>query len=106
MGFGITGTRGAIPIWAPVMRSLHRDLPEKRFEYSDGLETREICPVSHGLSGLYCPNPYDEMFLVGVLPENCHIHSTTASRDTSNVLDFFGTQQPSKSPGGSGGLIF
>jgi membrane carboxypeptidase/penicillin-binding protein len=108
MGHGITGTRGAIPIWAPIMTALHRDLPEKKFTYSSGLETREVCSISHGLATIYCPGPYNEMFLQGVLPEVCQIHSPTKRRDTSNVLDFFGTQSsPSRNSGGSGGgLMF
>jgi len=103
MGYGITGTRGAIPIWAPVMKSLHRNLPEENFTYGGGLETREVCKVSHGLAGLYCPNPYNEMFILGVLPEPCEIHSINTRRDTSNVLNFFGTQSPQKQ---SSGLMF
>lgn len=105
MGYGITGTRGAIPIWAPVMISLHKDLPEENFRYSGGLEYREICPVSHGVATLYCPNPYKEMFLYGVTPSECKIHSITAKRDTANILDFFGTQAPSKSSSNDG-LMF
>ena len=105
MGGTITGTRGAIPIWAPVMRSLHRELPEEAFVFSGGLETREICTASRGLANIYCPRPYNEMFLQGVLPSPCDIHRLGARRDTSNTINFFGTQAPSRG-GSSGGLMF
>jgi hypothetical protein len=74
------------------MKSLHRDLPVKDFEYeSGGLESREICPISHQIANNYCPNPYREIFLLGIVPENCAVHTTTANLDTSNVLKYFGT---------------
>jgi penicillin-binding protein 1A len=104
MGVGITGTRGAIPIWAPVMKSLHRDLPEERFVYSGGIVSHEICPVSHEVANNYCPNPYVELFLYEAVPEMCSIHSTVARRDTSNVLNFFGSQPSSKPT--TNGLMF
>ena len=105
MGAGITGTRGAIPIWAPVMRALHRDLPEESFVYSGRLEVREVCSVSHELASIYCPNPYNEMFLHGITPSDCSVHRMTTRRDASNALDFFGTQAPSRNRTG-GGLMF
>ncbi|MDR0304696.1 MAG: PBP1A family penicillin-binding protein [Chitinispirillales bacterium] len=104
MGMGITGSRGAIPIWTPVMKSLHRDLQVKNFE-SDSLEIQEICPISHELANNYCPNPYKEVFLPGIFPNKCSIHTVGENRDTSNALKYFGTPPPQNTPANTG-LIF
>jgi len=106
MGLGITGSRGAIPIWTPTMKSLHRNLPEENFTFGSagGLQRAEICPVSHGTANKYCPNPYAELFLSGRLPEECSVHTTQSKRDTSNVLDYFGTTPTQKNTGS--GLMF
>ncbi|MCL1947256.1 MAG: PBP1A family penicillin-binding protein [Chitinivibrionia bacterium] len=101
MGHGVTGTRGAIPIWVPTMKSLHRNLPEENFTYSGGLVNREICLTSYGLASIYCPSSYAEIFLVSAIPQECTIHSPNAKRDTTNVLDFFGTQQQQKTTNGN-----
>jgi penicillin-binding protein 1A len=105
MGLGITGSRGAIPIWTPVMKSLHHDLRVKDFERFDGLTVRDICPVSRGVANNYCPNPYKEIFIIGVTPEYCDVHSPDGNRDASNVLKYFGTT-PSQNTTTNNGLMF
>jgi len=104
MGLGITGSRGAIPIWTPVMKALHRDLQVKSFD-SGCLEALEICPVSHKIANNYCPNPYREVFMPGAYPHRCDVHTTGGSRDTSNVLKYFGTT-PSHNIPANTGLMF
>jgi len=105
MGRGITGSRGAIPIWLPVMRSLHRDLPVQDFETTGILEVKEVCSVSRGLAGIYCPNPYNEFFMPEVFPDVCTMHAVTSVRDTSNMLKFFGTP-PQNNTSDNSGLMF
>ncbi|MCL2845890.1 MAG: PBP1A family penicillin-binding protein [Chitinivibrionia bacterium] len=104
MGQGVTGSSGAIPIWAPVMHALHRDLPVAEFVYaSEGLITLELCPVSNERASIRCPNPYQEMFLIGTVPPTCNVHGASNVRDAREI---FGTQPTHTPATPSGGVMF
>lgn len=98
MGYGVTGARGAIPIWVPTMKSLHRDRPSAKFEPPQGIVAARICEQTHGLATRYCPNTSREIFAAEHLPDTCDVHVLGRRRNKNDVLNYFGTQsRPRKS---------
>jgi penicillin-binding protein 1A len=92
MGHGVTGSRGAIPIWVPTMAALHRDLPEENFEAPEGIVRARICNQTHLVNSGYCPAPYEEEFRADVLPDTCDVHLPgVARRKKGGVIDLFGS---------------
>ncbi|MBD3319804.1 MAG: PBP1A family penicillin-binding protein, partial [Chitinivibrionales bacterium] len=73
MGY-VTGAKGAIPIWVPLMQGLHTDLPVRSFARPSGVIAAKICNKSHKLAGRYCSDISYEYFIAGKLPEKCDIH--------------------------------
>ncbi len=95
MGHGVTGSRGAIPIWVPTMKALHRDLPRAAFKRPEGVMTARVCKESNLLATKYCPKTFDEVFIVESLPDTCEEHGIR-QRKSGNVIQRFGTQKRSR----------
>jgi penicillin-binding protein 1A len=93
MGRGITGSRGAIPIWLGTMFALHRDLPIARFSRPAGITSARICDKTHGIATRYCPVCYDEVFDQGSLPDTCDVHVLNKRRRNDNRIDMFGSDK-------------
>lgn len=96
MGYGVTGGRGAIPIWAPVMNALHEDLPRKGFYAPKGIVTHRICKKSHGVALSHCPSGYDEVFTEGTIPDTCTVHERYNRASDDNIISRFGSETPAK----------
>ena len=62
-------------IWSNVMKSIHSNLPNKKFEISSGIITTKICRTSGKVANSSCPDSYTEYFLKGSLPDLCTQHS-------------------------------
>ena len=62
-------------IWSNVMKSIHSNLPNKKFEISSGIVTTKICRASGKVANSSCPDTYTEYFLKGSLPDLCTQHS-------------------------------
>jgi penicillin-binding protein 1A len=96
MGRGVTGARGTIPVWATAMKQLHRNLPVEKFVLPETIIKEMICSKSYGLATRYCPKTYEELFLIsGKLPKECSEHAIEESRDSSDVIEFFGSGENS-----------
>ncbi|MFW5775413.1 MAG: penicillin-binding transpeptidase domain-containing protein, partial [Chitinivibrionales bacterium] len=96
MGYGVTGARGAIPIWVPTMKALHRELPVQRFSPTAGITTARVCEKSHGIARRFCSSFYEEYFKVDQLPDSCTVHTDGRRRNVNNVINRFGTQSQSR----------
>ena len=71
----IYGSRGAGPIWHNFMESVLQDAPVEEFAVPDGLETKQVCPISGKLHTERCPPARSELFVTGTAPtEPCDIH--------------------------------
>jgi penicillin-binding protein 1A len=91
MGRGITGGRGAIPIWKEVMKALHSELPRTSFEISSDVVKRRVCAETGQLAGSYCPETSSTYFLAHTIPDECEEHTGKSRRDSSNIINYFGT---------------
>ena len=93
LGYGMTGALGAIPLYAKAMIALHRNLPEMRFEKPDSVVSEKVCSISHKIATAYCPQSYDEYFILGKQPETCDMHGPQKARST-DIMNMFGPKQP------------
>lgn len=93
MGHGVTGARGAIPIWVPTMKALHRDLPIRQFSRPSGIVTAGVCGETHKIAGRYCPGVYEEIFAEGSLPDSCDVHFPGRRPGGSRGGDVFGSKR-------------
>ncbi len=94
MGYGITGSKGTVPIWVPAMKALHRDLPVRSFSPPEGITRTRVCEKSHGIARKFCPGFYEEYFAADNLPDSCDVHMSGRRRNVDNVISRFGTQTP------------
>ena len=70
---GISGNASAT-IWGRVMRNVHGDLPNARFERPDGVVTARICKDSGCIATDECENTEVEYFAAGNVPKQCEGH--------------------------------
>ena len=72
-------------IWSSVMKKIHSDLPNSKFEISKGVVTANICKDSGKVANSYCTNTYKEYFLRGTVPEKCTMHSSGSTNHTKTT---------------------
>lgn len=84
---GVSGARGAAPIWNSVMASIHKGLPVRNFVRPEGLTTLEVDAVSGLLPNPYSPKTVKEIFIPGTEPtqmdqihQPIRIHKLTGKR--------------------------
>ncbi|MFQ5602773.1 MAG: penicillin-binding protein 1A [bacterium] len=85
LGDGQSGSRAALPIWAPYMKAAHDTLglPELDFPMPDGVVKVEICADTKKLSNDVCPNIVEEVFFRGFEPkEHCDEHLSLSRRNS------------------------
>ena len=68
------GQNPASLIWSSVMKKIHQNLPNSKFQNSKNVFTKEICKDSKKQAGPNCKNTYTEYFLQGTEIENCTMH--------------------------------
>ncbi|MFQ5707327.1 MAG: penicillin-binding protein 1A [bacterium] len=86
LGHGETGSRAALPIWAPYMKSVHDTLglPKLDFQMPEGVVRVEICKDTKKLANDVCPNIMEEVFESEFAPtEHCDLHVSFTNRDRS-----------------------
>ncbi len=71
-------------IWSSIMKNIHLNLPNAKFEMSRGVVTETICRDSGKVANSSCPNTFTEYFLKGTVPENCTQHSGSNLNNKSN----------------------
>lgn len=61
-------------IWAAIMKSIHKDLPNKNFSKPNGIITANVCSTTGCIATSTCTNTYTEMFTSDNMPEKCKGH--------------------------------
>jgi len=101
MGYGVTGSVAAIPVWTRTMQALHRDLPVQDFRRPDGIRGGSICHQTSGIATSSCPRTKVEFFKHNSNIDSCTVHGVAKSlRDGG--LDIFGPSRRGSGGGGSG----
>lgn len=78
---GVSGVSGAGPLFRDIMLALHRSRRPRSFNGPEGIEERNICPLSGDLAGPGCPNRMSEVFLTGRTPKvQCRFHDRWGNR--------------------------
>lgn len=93
MGYGVTGSKGAIPIWVSTMKAVHKGLPVKGFGQPSGIACENICNKTHKLATRYCPDVVPEYFKATNMPETCDIHVLKGARGKKSVIKRLGTHK-------------
>lgn len=93
MGRGVTGAAGSIPVWTSTMKALHEKLPNEKFQLSPTIVKKSVCSETYGLATRYCPKSYEELFIQSRTPKVCTKHTVQEKRDSSNVIDYFGSEK-------------
>ncbi|MGM0443110.1 MAG: penicillin-binding protein 1A [Fibrobacterota bacterium] len=91
MGRGIAGSKGAIPIWVEVMKAVHGDSPEGEFPKPESVVERRVCSATGMVATDYCPEIFKTSLLKRRVPGRCDEHTLREHRDSSNVINFFGS---------------
>lgn len=75
-------------IWSAVMKSIHKELPNKQFDEPEGILRATVCTISGKLATANCGgNVYSEVFTADNIPtENCEGHSATSICLDSKML--------------------
>ena len=94
MGHGVTGSRGAIPIWLPAMKTLHRELPVASFAVPEGVEHIRLCQTSNLKATRHCPATRIEYQTSASETDTCDVHSPGRRTRGSSPHDMFGTTRP------------
>lgn len=63
-------------IWAAIMKSVHKDLPNKNFNKPSGIVTATVCKTTGCIATSSCTDTYTEMFTQENMPEKCEGHGT------------------------------
>ena len=72
----LSGSTGAVPIWADYMSEILPMVPTAEFRRPDEVLTREIDPSTGLLATPACPSSRSELFIQGTEPtESCYVHS-------------------------------
>ncbi len=98
---GLTGDRGAGPVWAAFMQGALAGQPVKTFPQPSGVVWRRVC-LHTGLLANGCCTSYREVFLVNHLPQKAPANTCggTAGAPTTPK-----TPPPSKAPKSAGSLL-
>ncbi len=86
----VTGSEGAIPIWVPAMKGLHRTRKLTQFDIPDSIVTLTICQESHKIANQYCTELRQECFIAGSFSDTCTIHMPGQQHRGENLHQIFG----------------
>jgi len=65
----------AAQIWAAVMRDIHKNLENAKFEKPDNIVTETVCSDTGKLATSQCTRTHSEYFVKDAIPEKCDGHS-------------------------------
>ena len=63
-------------IWAAIMKSVHKDLPNKNFNKPSGIITATVCKITGCIATSSCTDTYSEIFTKDNMPGKCEGHGT------------------------------
>ena len=73
--YSMWNVSNATNLWANVMKAVHKDLDDARFEKPDNVVTAKICRQTGKKATSKCSSTYTEYFVEGTVPENCSGHT-------------------------------
>jgi len=87
IGYNMTGSANALPIWTQIMLAAHQDRPVEDFDVPPGIIVADICMESGKLATKYCRNVMTEVFTELTVPrDSCDISSAHGAY-TSDELE-------------------
>lgn len=63
-------------IWSAIMKSAHKNLPNKNFNTPSGIVTATVCSTTGCIATSTCTNTYTEKFTSDNMPSKCEGHGT------------------------------
>ena len=63
-------------LWAAIMKSIHKDLPNKKFSTPSGIVSATVCTATGCIATSSCTETYSEIFTADNMPPNCEGHGT------------------------------
>lgn len=82
LGHEMTGSVAALPIWTETMKKIHEGKKGQRFDFPEGVITRQVCRGSGYLATANCPSTYTEYFPEGKGPrQRCPMHNENRTLD-------------------------
>lgn len=63
-------------IWAAIMKSIHKDLPNKKFNTPNGIVSATVCNVTGCIATSSCTETHSDIFTADNMPPNCEGHGT------------------------------
>lgn len=73
--YSMWNVSNATNLWANVMKAVHKDLDDARFEKPDNVVTAKICRQTGKKATSKCSSTYTEYFVEGTVPEACSGHT-------------------------------
>ena len=84
---GITGMKGAAPIFRDIMLLLHRRRPPRNLPLPESITERRICALSGQTPRPFCPSVKSEIFVEGTDPQTaCRIHRLLPHPQTGELF--------------------
>jgi penicillin-binding protein 1B len=75
-----TGSSAALPIWVDMMNSIPQYVTDDWFKKPPGVIKRKVCAESGQISGWFCPDSIEEIFLRETVPtRDCPLHTSGKS---------------------------
>ena len=71
-------------MWSSVMKQIHSNLSNAKFEITSGVVTATICKDSGEVATSNCTNTYTEYFLKRTVPKTCSKHPGSAITNNTN----------------------
>ncbi len=102
---GLSGARGALPIWTHFMKAVRRQFPPPRDPVPEGLTRVTVCSLSLEPATEHCPETREELFWQDHVPiRPCSLHGTVKDeigavmdRLRNRLRGWFRRQQPPES---------
>ena len=82
----VTGsTNWAGRIWSAAMKKIHSGKEGSTFEQPSGIVTEKICKTSGKKATDRCSDTYEEIFVEGMVPEECDAHSSSSNATSARI---------------------
>ncbi len=95
IGYNMTGSANALPIWTQIMLAAHQDLPVEEFVAPPGIIFVDVCAETGLLAGKRCINVVEEVYTAGTVPtqtcETCPMGGFSDDDSDVNQADTSGS---------------
>ncbi|MFH1701583.1 MAG: PBP1A family penicillin-binding protein [Candidatus Zixiibacteriota bacterium] len=88
LGYNMTGSANALPIWTKIMLAAHRDLPVEDFEIPPDIIFQNICEESGKIATDFCAHVIEETYTIMTVPtDSCNLCTSRTKRQNDNQSD-------------------